>query len=892
MAEQGKTSASRRRSAVVHGRLAMRDAVLEAARNRAHGLQAMAFEPLAARLAGGLLRAIDDESLRAATQAALPGTQLGELDAIKSLPGFVGAAADTLRKAWRAGIDLEARSGEHPRLASLASLEKAVLAELPPASLRPPDLVAKALQRLEHAATLFGPIEVRGITELSPCWRPLLLAIARKTPVRWLAGPRPVPAWLDGSAVEIHTTERQCPAIQCASASTPYHEALEAMRWARRLLASGEAEPGEIAIAAASTAEYDDHFRALRSDASLDVHFAHGVRAASSREGQTAAAVADILLRGLSQTRIRRLSTLLAPLPGPFQALPRGWTGVLPADAPMSSPEAWEQLIGRLASADWPDGNDGGPALRKIVSLLAQGPGAAETIGESLLSGQALAIWRKALLAGPAASLDRTLEALKLEDRTDPFSSILWAPAAVLAASPRKYARLLGLNSSRWPRGIAEDRLLSEHILPRTELDPLPVSAADRRDFGTILATTERQVSLSRARRDGEGRLLGSSALLPAQPEETYLQRNRVPEHAFSESDRIASRPAEFRALPQARAAAAGWANWRKPELTPHDGLVRGGHPVVRAILEQPQSASSLRLLLRNPLGFLWFYGLGWRTPESGREPLWLEPLAMGDLVHQALEGALRGLEANGGLAAAGAEQIAAAVEDGIAGVAARWEQTRPVPPRILWQRALEEARSLGLRALSPGDGRRTGGTAFAEVPFGGMEPKSLAPLPWDAALAVEIPGTGIRIKGFIDRLEISPDGGTAHVCDYKTGRTPRQSIVLDGGRELQRCLYAFAVKAMLGDRVSIDATLLYLRDSAELRLEDPPGTLALISGYLLSARQNLLAGGCAAGIDAGDAYDDLAFALPANARAGYCSWKREAAAERLGAATAVWQAP
>ena len=112
MAEQGKTSASRRRSAVVHGRLAMRDAVLEAARNRAHGLQAMAFEQLAARLAGGLLRAIDDESLRAGVQAALPGTQLGELDAIKSLPGFVGAAADTLRKAWRAGIDLD--SGKEP----------------------------------------------------------------------------------------------------------------------------------------------------------------------------------------------------------------------------------------------------------------------------------------------------------------------------------------------------------------------------------------------------------------------------------------------------------------------------------------------------------------------------------------------------------------------------------------------------------------------------------------------------------------------------------------------------------------------------------------------------------------------------------------------------------
>ena len=91
---------------------------------------------------------------------------------------------------------------------------------------------------------------------------------------------------------------------------------------------------------------------------------------------------------------------------------------------------------------------------------------------------------------------------------------------------------------------------------------------------------------------------------------------------------------------------------------------------------------------------------------------------------------------------------------------------------------------------------------------------------------------------------------------------------------------------------MSIDAALLYLRDSVELRLEDPAGTLASIAGYLLSARENLLAGGCAAGIDAGDAYDDLAFALPANARAGYCGWKREAADARLGAATAVWQAP
>jgi hypothetical protein len=33
-----------------------------------------------------------------------------------------------------------------------------------------------------------------------------------------------------------------------------------------------------------------------------------------------------------------------------------------------------------------------------------------------------------------------------------------------------------------------------------------------------------------------------------------------------------------------------------------------------------------------------------------------------------------------------------------------------------------------------------------------------------------------------------------------KTGRKPKDDIILNGGNELQRCLYAFAVKAMLGN--------------------------------------------------------------------------------------------
>lgn len=880
-----------RKTVVAHGRLAMREIRLRAARDRQHGLEVMTFEQLAARLAGGFASPIDNESLRAAIQQALPETELGELDSIKQLPGMIDAAADTLHKAWRAGLELSVRAGDHPRILSVACLEGAVLERLPPSMMRPSDLVTAAMPRLDHAPALLGPVEIVGITELSPCWRPLLSALADHTPVRWIAGPRSVPAWLDGSPVAIDRAERLTPEVTTVSASTTYHEAIEALRWARELLASGQAEPGEIAIAATMPADYDDHFLALRSDANLDLHFVHGVKVTATREGQAAAALADILVRGLSQTRMRRLAALLGSGPGPFGALPQDWTRVLPADAPLASPEAWAQLLGRLAHEDWPDGHDHGDTLRAIVSLLEKGTGAAAETGETLLSGRALAIWRKALLAGPAASLDMTLDTLKQDDGLEACVSVAWMPAGALAASPRPFVRLLGLNSLRWPRGISEDRLLADHIIPTAELDPLPVASADRRDFETILATSGCQVVLSRARRDSDGRLLGRSVLLQGQPEETYLPRNAVPLHSMSETDRLLARPEEFGAVPQAASAVSCWRNWHRSDVTPHDGLVPPDHPALLAILERTQSASSLRRLLRNPLGYVWLYGMRWREPESGTDPLVLDALGLGDLVHIVLDRALQRLEAEGGLAAADEARIIGAIEAASTEVAGIWESERPVPPKVIWARTLEDARLLAGNALTFDDERLADVRSYSEVPFGGSAPKSDGDIPWDAAAAVEIPDTGFRIAGYIDRLDISGDGRQALVRDYKTGRLPKEEIVLDGGKELQRCLYAFVVKALLGDDIEIAASLLYLRDRVDLQLGDPAATLEEISGYLQTAHANLRAGRALMGPDTGSAYDELAFALPANVVNGYCRRKEAAVYERLGEAVRVWEA-
>lgn len=881
-----------RRTVVAPDRFAIRERRLAAARMNEHGLQVLTFEQLAARMAGGLLRPVDDETLRAVVQAALPETALGELEALKALPGLVGACVDTLKKVWRAGVDLQARRDQHPRLAALAALETAVLANLPSGMTRPVDLVNAASGRLRFSPAVVGPLEIVGVTELAPCWRQLLRGLGEHVPVRWIAGPRGTPDWLDGMPLEVVREPPQAPELTDVSAATAYHEAVEALRWARGLIASGVAEPAEIAIAAVTPADYDDHFLALRADANLDLHFVHGVPVTTTRPGQAAAALADILVRGLTQTRLRRLVSHIGPDAGPFRGLPEGWLSILPRDAPLASQAAWTRLLKGLGAEAWPDGVDHGGTLARLVDLLLQGPSAAEEAGETLLQGQPLAIWRKALRAGPASSLDLMLEALRLDDGLQASVGLAWAPASAVAASPRPFVRLLGLNSSRWPRGLSEDRLIPDHVVPGEELDPLPPGAADRRDFETILRTASRQVVMSRSRRDSDGRLLGRSPLLAGDLPEAYLLRNRVPEHAFSETDRLAARPVEYRARPSARSADQAWRDWRREALTAHDGLVAADHPVIQAITARVQSASSLRLLLRNPLGFLWRYGLHMAAPESGQEPLVLDALAFGQLVHLSLDLALRGLETDGGLSAAPPGEIAAAAERAVEATGAQWQAERATPPRVIWRRSLDEVRNLVLRALTFGGGGRPDGSAFSEVAFGGAPAKSDSPAPWDPATRVEIPGTGFRIAGYIDRLDVSADGRRVKVQDYKTGRTQKEGVVLDGGRELQRCLYAFAARALLGEEIGIEASLLFLKEGVERALADPPGALDAVVGHLAAARTSLLSGAAAVGPDAAGDYDDLAFALPANARATYQPRKLAAARERLGDAALIWETP
>jgi hypothetical protein len=883
-----------RRSIVVHGRLAAQTTRLAAARAKAHGTQILTTEQLAARLAGGFVRPIERTALQDAVRMAL-ASDLGELDAIKDLPGMVRAGVDTLQKIWRSGLSLSGREHEHPRLAALARLEAAALAALPAAMLRPADLVTRALDRLAFAPAVLGPIEIRSITEMSPCWRPLLFALAQVVPVTWSAGARETPGWLEGHSIEIRRSGRRTPMILAVSCSNARHEAVEALRWARSLLASGRARPDDIAIAAASPVEYDDHVLAAAADANLDIHFVHGVQAVSIRDGQAAAALAEVLLRGLSQDRVRRLFALLRTTCGELADLPADWTRVLPPDAPLLNLARWRQLFSRLGPADWPGGVDRAATILPILETLENDVAVAAEAGERFLSGPSRAIWRKALKEGPAAALDVSLADLRIDDGLDPATTIAWMPAAALAATPRRFVRLVGLTSRDWPRGISEDRLLPDHVIPIEDLDPLPVAEADRRDFRTILAETSDVVVLSRARRDAGGRQLGRSPLLPRDVAETYLRRARSPEHALSEVDRLLARPAEFAREPVAASAHACWSEWHRAEITGHDGLVQANHPLIRRVLARPQSATSLRLLLRDPLGYLWQYALGFDAPTAGDEPVTLDAKTFGDLVHEILEEAVTSLDDAGGFAAADGALLASAVSSAKAAADRRWDAELPIPPTVVWQCTLAAAAALATAALSYPLAPMAEQRSWTEVPFGDRSAAASGGLPWDPTAPVEIPGTGLTVRGVIDRLDLSGDGRQVRVVDYKTGRVPRNSdgLILAGGKELQRCLYAFAVRALLGDAVSVEASLLYPRiGGGMLTIPNPEEVLTVLTRHLSLAKENLLKGRALPGTDAESQYNPLAFALPGNAKAVYCERKLPLARELLGRVTEIWEHP
>jgi hypothetical protein len=217
----------------------------------------------------------------------------------------------------------------------------------------------------------------------------------------------------------------------------------------------------------------------------------------------------------------------------------------------------------------------------------------------------------------------------------------------------------------------------------------------------------------------------------------------------------------------------------------------------------------------------------------------------------------------------------------------------------VIWERKLHDIRTLAVAALGYREQSLAGQRSWAEIPFGGdRSVQDLAEgrrvlLPWDPTIPVVIPETTVAIGGSIDRFDLDGAATIARVADYKSGKPPgKNQPVLKGGAELQRCLYAYAVRSLIPTVKDIQTRLLFPRAEKDglYALADPAAVLATLAGFVTAAQRYAMAGDVLPGAGAEDDFNDLAFALPGGAKESYFEIKSSLIAERLADLSPLWE--
>ena len=422
-----------------------------------------------------------------------------------------------------------------------------------------------------------------------------------------------------------------------------------------------------------------------------------------------------------------------------------------------------------------------------------------------------------------------------------------------------------------WPRRAGEDPLL-----PKPYPAPATLSTPIRLPSGTggrSHVITARATALACSRAAGATPKVGCrrrARFCRRHAHHGCLKRARMPRHAFSEADRLLARPARGRSFavdfrPPMPAGAIGERR-RSPAMTV--GL-RADHPIIARAIAQVQSATSLRLMLRDPLAFVWRYALGWRSLVEDDQPLCLDARAFGELVHELLKRAVDALEPHPGYARAARLEIESALD-------ARSPRSRPMaartlnPALLLWRHTLDAARDLALKALTLDEAFQPGTRSWTEMAFGRDERRRRFADGIGRRCEVPIPGTPVRIRGRIDRLDLNAAAAAVRLSDYKTGAEPKQAdqIVLGRGAELQRVVYAVAARHLLPDNPHVVARLVFLGDDSPhpYRLADVDAAIAEAAAPCRRRVRTARPGTALPGPDAHDGWNDYRLALPAGA--------------------------
>ena len=223
-------------------------------------------------------------------------------------------------------------------------------------------------------------------------------------------------------------------------------------------------------------------------------------------------------------------------------------------------------------------------------------------------------------------------------------------------------------------------------------------------------------------------------------------------------------------------------------------------------LAQSPVSPTRLESWGRCPFSYFLGHALRLSALETPEEITTISALDRGDLVHRILERFIESEVQAGQLPAPGNAWDAAARDRlfAIAEAAFHSAEERGVTGKhLLWQMAKQDMRH-DLESFLEEDGklRRLQGTGQVEVEveFGGGT----------GSIEVVDPDSQLRFRGKIDRLDISSDGQSVLVLDYKTGSSSPYSglkdDVIDGGKRLQLGVYSLAAQQIVPGASSVRA--------------------------------------------------------------------------------------
>lgn len=262
------------------------------------------------------------------------------------------------------------------------------------------------------------------------------------------------------------------------------------------------------------------------------------------------------------------------------------------------------------------------------------------------------------------------------------------------------------------------------------------------------------------------------------------------------------------------RALKAEEARWGESRFTPHDGVI-----VRPALLDalrsihdtraQPLSSYRIESYARCPLAYFMQNVLGLKDYEDPEKQQRLDPLRKGSLVHDILFDVFTHLRARGVLVLTpetlevGLEVLEIAAERCFA--AEEQRGTTGIP--LFWQ--IDKERIVRDLSLVLRNEAAEGGAyepRYFEFRFG-ADPRAGSredPDSTTVPVDLDVPGgAALRIKGVVDRIDVSADGSTIRVTDYKTGRVTEKykANLLKGGRTVQLPLYMLAVDRLVSPK-------------------------------------------------------------------------------------------